>query len=299
MRRYINVGNINNFLLLIIFISFLPVTAHAELKPLSDAQLGNEVAQAAVAVDTIVSGTNSFTRFTTGLNVDFQTNINTVDLGNITKTGITNTSDFQASNLSFGHISKDGAKVQLDGKLYAPDQIVPFQGVDPYIEIAQSSGSIVGFRMGFTSALGTLSGNIASMSGNIHMKIDDGSGVIKDAQLLNAAGTADNYRSSYIGLSTPTTNCATLVNCNAISAIKSFDIGAKQTTGTITAAKDFFLSFQKQAVAWSSVGGTGTVTASPGFFINIPTTMQLTTAQLQTGIPRLRTEYIDRGLGLF
>jgi hypothetical protein len=273
--------------------------SQAKLRPLSDVAMSNEVAQAAVAVDYSNNGTADFTRVTTGLNTEFQINTNNVVLGQIAKSGQTNNADFQATNLSFGHISTDSAKTQLDGKQYNAGTIVPFEGIDPYFELATESGQIVGFRMGFKSARGTLSGDIASMSGHIGMKIDDGSGIIKDAQLLNASGQPTNYRSSYIGLASATTDCSAKVSCNALSAIKTLDIGTKQANGTVALANDFFLSFQKKAVTWSTVGGTGSVTTASGLYLNIPTAMQLTMTQLQTGVAAQRTEYIDRGVGRF
>jgi hypothetical protein len=271
----------------------------AKLRPLSDAAMSNEVAQAAIAVDYSNNGVDDFTRVTAGLNTDFQINTDNVVLGEIAKTGQTNNADFQATNLSFGHISTDSTKTELDGKQYAAGTIVPFEGIDPYFEVATESGQIVGFRMGFTDARGTLSGDIASMSGNIGMKIDDGSGTIKDAQLLDASGQPTNYRSSYIGLASATTDCTAKVSCNSLSAIKTLDIGSKQADGSVALAKDFFLSFQKQAVTWSTVGGTGTVSAASGLYVNIPTAMQLNMTQLQTGVAGQRTEYIDRGVGRF
>lgn len=61
-----------------------------------------------------------------------------------------------------------------------------------------------------------------------------------------------------------------------------------------------FFSFQKEAVDWTSTDGTGDIiSANPGVFLNIPTAMQLDIQTLQNGIPRARTEYIDRGVGLF
>ncbi|MCP5161801.1 MAG: hypothetical protein H7A00_09060 [Hahellaceae bacterium] len=273
--------------------------ANAELKSIGDEELSQYVGQAAIAFDVTENGADAFTRFTVGLDTEFQINTNNVVLGEYTQAGESNSADVQVSNLSFGHISTDGVNPQLNGLVYAENEIVPFEAIDPYFELAESNGQLVGFRVGFGGARGTLSGDWASLSGNIGLKLDDGSGTIKDAQLLDASGAADNYRASYIGLADATTDCVAGVLCAPLSNLKTLDIGQKETDGTVSQTTDLFFSFQTQAVSWQNPSGTSSIDTQPGAYLNLPTSMQLDMTQLSTGIDRVRTEYIDRGLGLF
>ena len=66
--------------------------------------------------------------------------------------------------------------------------------------------------------------------------------------------------------------------------------------------KDFFIAIQKENVAWST--SAGSITAEAGAFINLPTSMVIDAATITAnggtyGTERVRTEYIDRGTGLF
>lgn len=266
--------------------------ANAELRAIDDAELSQYTGQAAIAFDVTEAGTNRQTRFTMGLDTAVQMNIDNVVLGEYNNASSSTSSDIQVSNLSLGHISTDGVNPQLDGNIYSEGQIVPFEGVNPYFEISQDNGELVGFRLGFEQARGTLSGDFSSLSGNIGLKIDDGSGTLKDAKLLDSAGAATDYRATHIGLDDGT-------NFTELTNIKTLEIGEKQTDGTVAYANDLFFSFQKQNVQWESVGGSTPTTANAGVYMNIPTAMQLDLQQLQTGVSRARTEYIDRGNGLF
>ena len=66
-----------------------------------------------------------------------------------------------------------------------------------------------------------------------------------------------------------------------------------------------FLSFQTQNLKWLTKTGTDTpavedfINVTKGGFINIPNGLTLNLKESLDGIPRARTEYIDRGVGLF
>lgn len=282
-------------------------TAHAqaELKPISDDELGDYSGQGAVAFDINQVGSTSYTRVTLGLEADLQMNINTLEAGTFTRAGETLASDIDMTNLAFGSISTDDTKVQLDGNTYAVNDIIPFELNDPYFEIAQNdTDELTGFRVGFGEARGQLSGDFNSITGNVEMEITDFFGDDYTSSLLDANGNADNVRSQYFGVSTVdsggATNCSTGFYCYNLSDFKTLDIGKQnKTTGTVDYTNDFFISFQKEATAWST--SNGTITTDMGVFINIPTSMNIdmNTGLNESGTARNRSEYIDRGNGLF
>ncbi len=289
------IGGMRNRLALAGMLLFSAATAHAELKPISDDEMASVSGQAMIAVDVDGTAAERFTRITMGLDAEIQTNIDNVVFGD---TG--DGSDVAISQLSLGHISTDAAKIQLDGQTYAVNDIVPFLGSDPYFELAEQNGEIIGFRMGFNEARGTLSGDIASFSGQLGLQLVDDAGNVSDAELFGADGVATSLRATHIGLNDAATDCSTGAQCTALSNLKTLDIGKANEDGTVDVATNLFFSFQKEAVDWTSTDGTGDIiSANPGVFLNIPTAMQLDIQTLQNGIPRARTEYIDRGVGLF
>ena len=61
--------------------------------------------------------------------------------------------------MSYGSISTDASKVQLDGKTYAVGDIVPFVANDPYFEITENSaGELVAFESALTKQEGSCRG---------------------------------------------------------------------------------------------------------------------------------------------
>lgn len=291
--------------------STFAAVAKAELKPLGDVELSTHVGQAMIAFDTTegVAATDpSTTRVTMGLSTEFQVNIDDFEVGNYS-TADTLTSDLNISNLSYGSISTDAAKIQIDGNTYAAGQIVPFIANDPYFEMTENAaGELVGFRVGFNEARGQLSGDFNSLSGNVGMDVVDTAGVTQKAQLLGANGLADSTRATHIGIDAASTGntaagCTVATYCYDMSQFKTLDIGEKNAVdGSTDMTKDFFISIQKEEVTWSTAAGS--ITAGQGAFINLPTSMTIDAATINAnggvyGAPRVRTEYIDRGAGLF
>lgn len=274
----------------------LSTAVQAQLKPLSDKALSNVTGQAMVAIDYTQGPNSDFTRVTMGMNTEVQTNITSMALGTTTNTSGVTASDVNIDHFSLGHISTDSTKVQLDGNTYASGSIVPFQGIDPYVEFAYTSGVVSGVRLGFNQARGTVEGNLNSFSGNIGLKVTNSSGTVENAQLMDANSNPTNYRAQYIGISGA--DCATGVNCAVLNSLKTLDVGKANADGTVGYTNGFFISVQKQTVNWQAPDGT-VISAGPGVYFNIPTSMTLSLSQLQNGIARDRTEYIDRGLGLF
>ncbi|WP_375177543.1 hypothetical protein [Marinobacter mobilis] len=266
----------------------------AELKPISDEELGQVQGQAMIAIDQLAGMNQQFTRITLGMDVELQTNIDSVVLG---EAGLA--SDLAVSQLSLGHIARDDTVIQLDGQTYAIGDIVPFVAENPYFELAEVNGEVVGMRVGFGQARGTLSGDIASFSGNLGLQLEDGAGATSRAALYDLSTTATNYQATHIGLADGATDCSAGIQCAALSNLQTLDIGVDNGDGTVGFTEDLFLSFQNQAVDWQDLAGGPIITANPGVFVNLPTSMTLDLQTLQNGIPRARTEYIDRGVGLF
>ena len=295
----------------VIAVSVFVSVANAEMKPMEDNELSEHVGQAMIAFDTTEGATAadpSTTRFTMGLNTEFQANIENFEFGNYS-TADTLTSDINIQNLSFGSISTDAAKIQLDGSTYAVGDIIPFIANDPYFEITNNgAGELVGFRIGFNETRGQLSGDFASLSGNVLMDVQDHYGQIHKTSLLGVDGLTDNTRSTHVGVDASVTGntasgCTVQTYCYDIAQFKTLDIGERNTSGSTEMTKDFFMSIQKEDVAWATSSG-GSITAGAGAFINLPTSMLIdaNTIDLNGGVygtERVRTEYIDRGVGLF
>lgn len=292
-----------------LLVGMFAAAANAELQELADSELSEHVGQAMIAFDVAEGATAAdptFTRVTYGLNTEFQINVDELDLGNY-DTGETLTSDVNISQLGLGSISTDGSATQIDGNVYAEGEIIPFMANDPYFEIAENgAGELAGFRIGFNQSRGQLSGDFTSLSGNVEMEVVDHFGQSYQSTLLDENGLADSTRASKVGVDasvTGNTGCTVATYCYDLAEFKTLEVGERNsTTGGTDATQDFFISFQKENVAWTT--SKGTITAEAGAFINIPTSMQLdaNTIDLNGGLygtSRARTEYIDRGIGLF
>lgn len=279
----------------LLLIASIPA-AHAEMEPMSDQEMGDVTGQSMLALDVTESGDMDFTRYTMGLEADFQMNMEELAVGETTSG-----TDIAVNNLSFGHIARQSGQ-QFDGSSYDAGDIVPFIGRDPYLELADDqNGDVVGFRVGFTESRGTLSGNISSLTGRLGLELEDSSGNVQQGQLLDGSGNATSQRATHYGLA-DSANCDTGADCAALSAFETLEIGEYGGDGNpADFTNDFFISFQNQAVEWDTPGADGSVQADAGVFMNIPTAMRVKLQELTKDVvsPRARTEYIDRGEGLF
>ena len=279
--------------------------ALAELQPITDDELSEYSGQGAVAFDIEEIGSTSYTRVTLGMEADLQMNIDTLEAGRYAKAGETYDADIDITNLSFGSISTDANQLQLDGQTYAVNDIIPFELNDPFFEIARDDNDeLTGFRIGFGEARGQLSGDFNSISGNVEAEVVDFFGTQYQTTMLDTNGDQDNSRSSYFGASNAqtggATDCSLGLYCYNLADYKTLDIGERNaTTGQVDYTSDFFISFQKEATDWQT--GNGMISTDLGAFINLPTAMQidLTSGANATGTDRVRSEYIDRGNGLF
>lgn len=265
------------------------------LEPMSDSEMGDVTGQSMLGVDVAETEDADFTRYTIGMESEMQMNMREMVLGEDADGAA---ADVGINHLSLGHIAREDG-VQFDGQEYDANDIVPFVGMDPYFEMAQSGDDVVGFRLGFTEARGTLSGDISTLTGRLGMEVVDDEGDVHDGQLLQEDGSADNQRATHFGLEDADGCGAT---CVALNTMQTLEVGERDDDGNADFTNDFFISFQQEGMEWQSPGSGGeeTVSTDAGVFFNIPTAMQVDLQQLQdNGLERSRTEYIDRDMGLF
>ncbi len=269
----------------------------AELQPISDDTMGEVTGQAFMQVENIPGPTHDFTRMTVGMDVETRVNVDSIKVGEIDG-GV----DFAAEHLALGHIARTDGE-QFNGRSYSAGDTVHFEAVQPYIELAHDpaeSGRMSGFRMGFAQARGSVSSLTSSFSGNIGLKLDDGSGNTYDATLFDQNTVATNYRASHIGIDDGTADCANGVNCAPLTQLQSLIVGEENTDGTTGFTSDFFIGFQREGVDWQSPDGSTVINAGQGVLINLPTSMTVNMNQLITqGVDRLQTHRQDMGTKLF
>lgn len=204
-------------------------TALADLTPMSDSQLSDATGQAFLQIDRTSQGSTDFTKFTFGMDVDVSLNADLVELGNYERDG-SQGSDIRINDFALGSVNSDGT-------------INPFNIKDPFFELAfEEVGGreeLVGIRLGFGEALGKLSGNIESLTGNIEVDVAGTAAPIRDqanggqlfllflagvtdrtelqadAVLVDNNGNPNNVRASKIGVPNGSTlDCLDDGNCS-------------------------------------------------------------------------------------
>ncbi|MDO3720289.1 hypothetical protein QVZ43_01070 [Marinobacter sp. chi1] len=287
---------------LTVFSMGISAVAQAELTPMSDETMGEVTGQAFMEIENfnnVTGSTLDYTRMTLGMEVETRVNIDDVTLGDIDSGA-----DLAASRVALGHIARaDG--VEYNGQNYLADESVPFEAARPYLELAEdpdpTNPRLVGFRMGFEQARGSVSSVTSSFSGNIGLKItDDSTGVVYDGALFDANSQATDYRATHIGINDAavTTDCATGTNCAPLSHAQSLIVG-QDNNGATDFTSDFFIGFQAEDVPWQSPAGANVINAGKGVYLNLPTSMTVNMSDLATGLPRLRTHRTDLGTNLF
>jgi hypothetical protein len=275
----------------------------AELKPISDETMGEVTGQAFMQIENIDGGVDGhqFTRMTLGMDVETRVNIDDVKVGEID-----GGTDFAAEHVALGHIARQDG-VQYNGRNYSAGDTVHFEAFKPYIELAEDTGEgkLSGFRMGFAQARGSVSSLTSSFSGNIGLKLEDDTGAVFDATLLDANAQATRNRASHIGIVDPTAAAAdctagSATNCAPLTHLQSIFVGEKNADGTTGFTNDFFIGFQREGVDWQSPDGANVINAGKGVFINLPTSMTVDMSQLMnSGVDRLQTHRQDMGTQLF
>lgn len=184
--------NKNNYLLLLIT-SFISLNCFAELTPISDDDMSTITGQAFYGIDSETNPSNSnitYTRINMGMDIDIQTNIDTLELGRYdridSETGQleAQAADILIENMGLGYIYDEQyhqsnpnvpkpKHYDDNGNLitYQDGDIVPFKIKDPFFEFAFEDNEIIGARIGFGKAQGLLSGDIKSLTGNVDIDI--------------------------------------------------------------------------------------------------------------------------------
>ncbi len=283
--------------LTLLCLGMVPV-AQAELQPISDETMGDVTGQAFMQIENIAGTEHEFTRMTLGMDVETRVNVDDLRMGEIG-----GGADYAGTHIALGHISRDGSTVQYNGQTYAEGEDVPFEAVQPYIELAEdpAEGRLSGFRMGFKQARGSVSSSTTSFSGDIGLTLVDQNGAEFAATLFDANTQATHYRATHIGIDDATTDCSAGTNCAPLNRLQSVIVGTDNGDGTTGFTDDFFIGFQREGVEWQSPDGANVIQAGQGVYINLPTSMKVDLSQLTgpNGVPRLRTHQVDMGEKLF
>ncbi|MCH8500239.1 MAG: hypothetical protein LAT63_17360 [Marinobacter sp.] len=183
------------------------------MQPLTDDMMANVTGQAFISVDRQYhpdqTNTTSYTRVNLGMDIEIQTNIDVLELGRYDRPGERpGTSDLYIENFGLGYINNQAyfqrnrqapRQLRPDGTAYQEGDIVPFHISNPFLEFAfdEAANEVVGFRIGFGEAMGILSGDIKSLTGNINIDIvDRGDG-------MRQASSSGNFFDQIIVLLTP------------------------------------------------------------------------------------------------
>ncbi len=154
---------LNTFTKILLLIFFNVQFSYAQLIPIDEEDMSNMTGQAFINIDRSASSGLDFTKLSFGLDIKTSLNSDLVELGRYDRAGeAAGTSDIRISDFALGHIDSNG-------------NIVPFEISDPFVELAfdtvNGKENLVGVRLGFGGALGKLSGNIESLTGNIDVNV--------------------------------------------------------------------------------------------------------------------------------
>ena len=179
------------FLLLALSVTLSATPAIADLQPMDDDELADTVGQAFLSIDKTshpVDDNVGYTRINLGMDIETKLNAETLELGRYAREGETQDADILIEDFGLGYIHN--AKFFRDNKFiprmagnYAEGDIVPFKITDPYVEFAfdEVTNEMIGVRLGFGEAMGMMTGNIRSMTGNVNVAIRDTARGIKEA----------------------------------------------------------------------------------------------------------------------
>ncbi|MBK1875176.1 MULTISPECIES: hypothetical protein [unclassified Marinobacter] len=179
--------------------STLSLGVSADLNPIADEHLSEVIGQAFISIDRDYhpDASTAYTRINLGMDIEVQTNIDTLELGRYERDGEKpGTSDVLINNFALGYIQNDKffqdnpevpEMYKADGTAYAENEVVPFFIENPFIEFAfdQQTQEVIGVRLGFGDAMGILSADIETLTGNVNVMIKDVGGAMKNAKQEN------------------------------------------------------------------------------------------------------------------
>ncbi|MDS1310290.1 hypothetical protein [Marinobacter xiaoshiensis] len=179
--------------------STLSLGVSADLNPIADEHLSEVIGQAFISIDRDFhpDASTAYTRINLGMDIEVQTNIDTLELGRYERDGEKpGTSDVLINNFALGYIQNDKffqdnpevpEMYKADGAAYAENEVVPFFIENPFIEFAfdQQTQEVIGVRLGFGDAMGILSADIETLTGNVNVMIKDVGGAMKNAKQEN------------------------------------------------------------------------------------------------------------------
>lgn len=241
------------FTVLFYILTSLSSISLAELNPMSDDAMAKQSGQGVIEVSETLAGQVAqpggsdvaFTRITIGADIDINANISRLVLGEGTRQdGLDNsdnadraTADIDFANISLGTIDSNG--IVHDLKI-----------VDPYIEFARNtSGDLIGFRLGFGEVNGTMGVEIKTLSGDIQAVGELNLGLFS----INLDSSAHNVREDDI--------TDDLLGIN-------IDLGNFKNM-TFTGTNNMYLGLQSTAINYPKVGSGPQGTAQSGFWLNL------------------------------
>lgn len=251
-------------MVLLAFLTTLSATpVFAELQPMDDGELSDTVGQAFLSIDKTshpVDDSVGYTRINLGMDIETKLNADTLELGRYAREGETEAADIMIENFGLGYIHNE--KFFRNNKFiprmagnYAEGDIVPFKITDPYVEFAfdESTNEMIGVRLGFGEAMGMMTGDIRSMTGNVNVDIRDTAAGIKEANdYKNRNGGGGNVMDNIISFLTPYLVSGSPIYAPAELATTTGEYDPVRAThiGMIDGS-DFVVSDVDSLIAWS------------------------------------------------
>lgn len=232
----------------IIFASLLASTASfAELLPMSNIAMAKQSGQGVIEVSETLAGVvaqpggtdTSFTRITIGADISINANISRLVLGEgVRPDGIDNSNGLATADIDFMDVSL--GTIDPDGTVH------DFQIVDPYVEFARdTSGNLIGFRLGFGEVYGTLGLEITTLSGDVQ--------VVGELWPITLDSWAHSIREDDIA---------------SLIGLASIDLGNFKKL-EFNNANNMYLGLQSTAINYPKLGAGPQGTAQAGFWLNL------------------------------
>lgn len=215
----------------ILAVVILSTSVHAELSAMTDEQMSVTTGQAFITVDASTYNDYEFTKINLGLDVDIQSNIDELRLGEFSRAG---ESDVGDESQPADVIIRNFGLGRVDDFDTNNPKIIPFKIKDPYIELAyKKDGSggrqVAGFRVGFGQAKGDLSGDFVSLTGNMEGLIT-GSASIAHEVGCGSGGTLSWFDCLQLSIAGDTT-------IQAVAKLVDRDSGLADPAGASTYVK--------------------------------------------------------------